>query len=639
VGSTTSTFDAVTGVWQAVGSVADVNALLAGVTFTGALDYDVDFSIATSVSDGTAPAVTGTKLMTAIPVNDAPTATNLSAPETFTEETPLDLTDIVITDVDAGEIVTATLTLSDPNAGALSTATAGSTTSTFDAVTGVWQAVGSVSDVNALLAGVTFTGALDYESDFSIATSVSDGTAPAVTGTKLMTAVPVNDTPVIADQAFGPFAENSPAATVVGAVAASDADAGQTLGYAIVGGNTDGAFAIDPASGEITVANPAAINFEVNPTFGLTVQVSDDGAPVLSASANVTIDLGDVNDAPTLGSASLQVTEATGAGTPVGLMAGADEDAGDSLTYRILGGNTGGAFSIDPASGELSVANASALDFDVNPTFSLTVEVEDVSGATATASVDISLSQLLPTTDPDEGGAGGGDSDSEEETTDPTTDPIVEESVDPVVETMETAPEAETSSLAPEVELGAITMKPSRVPLGDIVEVAPTDPDRNDDDASIVSDDDDDRGPVRQDAREIYRLTVLREQAMWDALSLVGEQISDDAERQQAEVEQTTSRVERVALVLSTGVLAVLARASSLTAMALSSLPVWQRVDPLSVLALSDRERRKREQELQEAELLEDRMASALGDLLETEKEDEDEDEDLDRYDDGPPGA
>ena len=69
---------------------------------------------------------------------------------------------------------------------------------------------------------------------------------------------------------------------------------------------------------------------------------------------------------------------------------------------------------------------------------------------------------------------------------------------------------------------------------------------------------------------------------------------------------------------LSSGVLALLARASSLTAMALSSLPVWQRVDPLNVLALSRRERQKRDKELQKAKLLED---GGIGDLLESPEE------------------
>ena len=49
--------------------------------------------------------------------------------------------------------------------------------------------------------------------------------------------------------------------------------------------------------------------------------------------------------------------------------------------------------------------------------------------------------------------------------------------------------------------------------------------------------------------------------------------------------------------------------------MLLSSLPVWSRVDPLSVLMLSERDRKKREQQLRDAETLEDE-SDHLGDLL-----------------------
>ena len=107
---------------------------------------------------------------------------------------------------------------------------------------------------------------------------------------------------------------------------------------------------------------------------------------------------------------------------------------------------------------------------------------------------------------------------------------------------------------------------------------------------------------------------------MWDALNMLGDQISEDSERQEAEVEQTRSRIERAALAMSTGALALLLRGSSLAAMALSSLPVWARVDPLSVLLLSDRERKKREQELRDAEILED-QGDRLGDLLDDRAE------------------
>ena len=140
-GAVTSTYIAGTGVWTASGAIADVNALLAGVTFTPAANFNGNFSIATSVSDGVAPAITGTKAFTGTAVNDAPTATNLSAAETYTEDTPLNLIDIVVSDVDSAN-VTATLTLSNPAAGSLSTATSGAVTSTYNAGTGVWTAIG-----------------------------------------------------------------------------------------------------------------------------------------------------------------------------------------------------------------------------------------------------------------------------------------------------------------------------------------------------------------------------------------------------------------------------------------------------------------------------------------------------------------
>ena len=43
--------------------------------------------------------------------------------------------------------------------------------------------------------------------------------------------------------------------TVVGSVSASDPDAGDSLSYAITGGDPTGVFAINSATGEITVAD------------------------------------------------------------------------------------------------------------------------------------------------------------------------------------------------------------------------------------------------------------------------------------------------------------------------------------------------------------------------------------------------
>ncbi|MFO0930270.1 MAG: cadherin domain-containing protein [Gemmataceae bacterium] len=87
--------------------------------------------------------------------------------------------------------------------------------------------------------------------------------------------------------------ENSAIGTIVGSATATDADAGQTLTYSIVNGNTDDAFAID-SSGQITV-NKAVLDFEsVNQSYSLQIQAADNGTPVESGTATVTINLTDV---------------------------------------------------------------------------------------------------------------------------------------------------------------------------------------------------------------------------------------------------------------------------------------------------------------------------------------------------------
>ena len=63
------------------------------------------------------PPVAGSKLFTGVAVNNAPTATNLGAAEAYIEDVPLDLTDIVVSDLDSANI-TARLTLSSAAAGA-----------------------------------------------------------------------------------------------------------------------------------------------------------------------------------------------------------------------------------------------------------------------------------------------------------------------------------------------------------------------------------------------------------------------------------------------------------------------------------------------------------------------------------------
>src|SRR5690606_31915300 len=137
-------------------------------------------AISATNTQGLTEHATATITLTA--VNDAPTATNLSQSKAATEGgSTVALDDIVVTDPDAGETITATLTLSVPAAGSLSTGTYGSATSTFNAATGVWAVTGTVADVNATLAAAAFTPSANHDQHFSITTRVRDrvDTGPA----------------------------------------------------------------------------------------------------------------------------------------------------------------------------------------------------------------------------------------------------------------------------------------------------------------------------------------------------------------------------------------------------------------------------------------------------------------------------
>jgi VCBS repeat-containing protein len=222
-----------------------------------------------------------------------------------------------------------------------------------------------------LQSAVQFTAVAGTTYHFAV-----DGFKEAAGGVVLnMNNVSSNKSPVIANQSFT-VAENSPLTAAVGTVQASDPD-GNALTYAITGGNPAGAFVIDAATGLLRVNNPAALNYESSSALSLTVQVTDNGSPALSSAATIIVNLTDANDAPAFGPvASYTVNENSAATTAVGSAAATDPDAGQTLTYAIVDGNTGGAFAID-AQGNITVANAAALNFESLSSFTLTVQATD----------------------------------------------------------------------------------------------------------------------------------------------------------------------------------------------------------------------------------------------------------------------
>ncbi|MDH3317214.1 MAG: Ig-like domain-containing protein, partial [Gammaproteobacteria bacterium] len=351
-GAVTSTFAG--GVWSASGAIADVNTLLSGVTFNPALNYNNNFTIATSVDDGVAAPVTGSKAMTATAVNNPPTATNLSAGEAYTEDTPLDLTDIVVSDVDSAN-VTVTLTLSDPAAGTLSTGTSGAVTSTFAG--GVWTASGAIADVNSLLVGVTFNPAANYDSNFTIATSVDDGVAAPVTGTKVMTATSVNDAPTGADNSVS-LNEDTTHTFAAAEFGFADVDAGDSLKAVRIETLTLPAGASLQLSGTDVIAGQVILAADIsNLVFtpaadangagyaSFTFSVQDQADAFDAAPNTLTIDVTALNDAPT--ATNLNAAETYTLNTPTNLtdIVVTDVDGGNVTVTLTLSDVTAGTLS------------------------------------------------------------------------------------------------------------------------------------------------------------------------------------------------------------------------------------------------------------------------------------------------------
>lgn len=154
-------------------------------------------------------------------------------------------------------------------------------------------ATGQIGNIYTVADDVRVDGYFITAENYDAATYFGEVIAQHVKAAAAVEAPPENQAPVANDAAWQ-LTENSPAGTVVGVVSATDPDAGQNLTYAITGGNTNNAFAIDPVTGQITVANASAINFEALPEFQLQIEVSDDAEASLSDTAMVTIQLENV---------------------------------------------------------------------------------------------------------------------------------------------------------------------------------------------------------------------------------------------------------------------------------------------------------------------------------------------------------
>jgi|GEM_PF-5617569 len=149
--------------------------------------------------------------------------------------------------------------------------------------------------------------------------------------------------------------ENSAGETVIGTLSSTDTDAGDTHTYTLVD-DAGGRFKI--VGDEVRVDNGTLLDFESQSNHTLKIRTTD--AAGLTFDKNLTINLTNVNENPVATTPSNIVIDdvANTPTTTVNLATNiTDPDAGDTLTYSIVGNSNSSLFSssptLDPNTGQL----------------------------------------------------------------------------------------------------------------------------------------------------------------------------------------------------------------------------------------------------------------------------------------------
>ena len=314
-----------------------------------------------------------------------------------------DLNDVVPV-VDAGQVFTINENRADGSTVGTMLATDGDVTATtFSSWTITAGNTNNAFAIDPATGAITVnqSSALDFETTpaFTLSVTVSDGVNTSAVETVTINLTDVNDAiPVITAVQPISIDENLANGSAVETLVATDGDVTATTfsSWTITAGNTNNAFAIDPATGAITVNQSSALDFETTPAFTLSVTVSD--GVNTSAVETVTINLTDVNDAiPVITAVQpISIDENLANGSAVEALVATDGDVTVTTfsSWTITAGNINNAFAIDPATGAITVNQSSALDFETTPTFTLSVTVSDGVNTSAVETITINLNNL-----------------------------------------------------------------------------------------------------------------------------------------------------------------------------------------------------------------------------------------------------
>ncbi|MGY3133593.1 putative thioesterase [Bradyrhizobium sp. USDA 4501] len=245
---------------------------------------------------------------------------------------------------------------------------------------------------------------LDYESApghaYTVTAQASDGTlATSQTFTIAVTEAPPS-TPVDSDASANAIAEGAANGSTVGVTASSIDVNGPPVTYALIGDTSGGGFTIDATTGVITVADSTKVDYESSgPTHSYTVTAqASDGTT--ASSQTFTIAVTDVAPSTPVDSdaGANTVIEGAANGSTVGITASATDINGPAVTYSLIGDSSGGGFTINAATGVVTVADSSKLDFESSGgSYTVTTQASDGTLASS-QTFTINIADVAPST-------------------------------------------------------------------------------------------------------------------------------------------------------------------------------------------------------------------------------------------------
>ncbi|VIO68212.1 Endo-1,3-1,4-beta-glycanase ExsH [Bradyrhizobium ivorense] len=284
--------------------------------------------------------------------------------------------------------------------------TASSTDINGPAVT--WSLIGDTSGggftINAATGVITVADPtkLDYEStapghSYAVTAQASDGTLTSSQSFTIAVTDAAPSVPVDSDVATNSIAEGAANGSTVGVTASSIDVNGPGVTYSLIGDTSGGGFTINAATGVVTVADSTKLDYETaaGHAYAVTVQASDG---TLASSQTFTIGVADVAPTTPVDSdgAANSIAEGAANGSTVGIVASAVDVNGPAVTYSLIGDTSGGGFTINAATGVITVADSTKIDYETSGgSYTVTAQASDGT-LTSSQTFTIAVTDVAP---------------------------------------------------------------------------------------------------------------------------------------------------------------------------------------------------------------------------------------------------